>query len=106
MPKRQMRSGFVYFIYSEATGLVKVGFSNNPTKRFETLSTASPTPLQLLGFIGGGLALEKGLHHEFGKFRVTGEWFRMSPSIIAYMRQKGIPVPPLPNKIRRALAGL
>jgi len=59
---------------------VKIGVTNNPEKRIETMQTGSPLPLQLdrvvwcMGRSDAGL-LERSMHQLYKKQRLHGEWF-------------------------------
>lgn len=78
---------FVYFIRSERTGCIKIGFSFDPNQRIRELSTSEP--LKLLGYITGDKSAEARLHERFKASRVHGEWFSPSDDLIAYLRDKG-----------------
>lgn len=73
----------VYFIRGTVSGLVKIGRSGHVLSRFSGLQTAAAEPLELMGAIVGGEALEKELHAEFSKDRTRGEWFYLSPELEA-----------------------
>lgn len=75
----------VYFIKDEATGFVKIGYSNNPQKRLKSLQTSSANKLTLIEAIEGNKKLEETLHTTFAEHRVRGEWFSL-PSIDSAIR--------------------
>jgi len=68
--------GYVYFIRSEISGLVKIGKTNDINTRIKKLSKEHG-PLELLGFIESEKAIkrEKEIHEKFSELRVHGEWF-------------------------------
>lgn len=72
-------SVYVYFIQSRE-GLVKIGRSRTPEKRFRVLRCGSPGAV-LLG-IRDDLS-ESELHARFASSREAGEWFRPSPELLA-----------------------
>ncbi len=78
-------TGFIYFIQSEDTRKIKIGYSVNPTDRVKTLQTGHSCPLRLLKIIPGDMKFERALHRKFFKFRVQGEWFEPHPDIIEYI---------------------
>lgn len=71
------RTGFVYFIEAEGQGLVKVGYSLDPSRRLIHLQNASPHRLRLVMTVAGTPELETHYHGMFALERVSGEWFRV-----------------------------
>lgn len=66
----------VYFIRAGARGPIKIGLAVDVGQRMRSLQTASPTLLELIGAIPGGLKLEKAIHRRLAEFRLHGEWFK------------------------------
>jgi hypothetical protein len=62
----------IYFISNATTGAVKIGYSKNPSKRLNSLQTATPDRLSLLGTIHGGLEHEAAFHDRFAQHRLQG----------------------------------
>lgn len=83
-----MKSEYVYLIENSATKSLKIGYSNNPTKRFKALQTGSSTPLKLLATIKGDRHKETELHHQFKHLRLGGEWFRYDKRIIKAFKKR------------------
>lgn len=81
----------IYFIMSG--DLVKIGYSNNPKKRFAALSTGCPFPCHLIGVTEGGPSEEAALHKAFAHLREKGEWFRFDVEVNNHIRQHAIPYP-------------
>jgi hypothetical protein len=76
------RSSFVYFIKPVGLdGPIKIGFSNNPEMRLETLTGWSPWPLEIIGRVPGDGTDETFLHECFNAQHSHREWFRSSPSL-------------------------
>lgn len=75
----------VYFIQQGENGPIKIGYSADPLKRLQTLSTASPYPLQLLTVVPGGKALEQDLHARFVSCQLEGEWFAPDNSLLEFI---------------------
>lgn len=69
------RAEFVYLIGSEAGTLVKIGRSNDVSRRLADIQLMSPAKLTVLWRTEGGKDLETALHHWFKMFRSHGEWF-------------------------------
>lgn len=77
----------VYFAQSVAGGPVKIGHSADVEARVASLQTAHADTLRIIGTIPGGRAVEAALHASFADDRIGGEWFRPSPSLIAFVRE-------------------
>jgi hypothetical protein len=69
----------IYLIEALGTGFVKIGYSNNPSKRLSGLQTASPHDLTLFRVLPGEVEDEHDLHQRFSSHRVRGEWFESGP---------------------------
>jgi hypothetical protein len=89
-PARKVRSarGFVYVI--KAGENVKIGFSKDVEQRQRQLQTFFPFALELLLSMRGSVLTERQLHHRFKCSRVTGEWFRLTPDIEAFVRENNV----------------
>lgn len=66
----------VYIMLNKATGLYKIGMSNNPKYRERTLQSQEPEIVLLNKWVGGR-KVETFLHNYFNNKRVRGEWFRL-----------------------------
>lgn len=75
----------IYFAQAGDAGNIKIGFteSDDVTTRLATLQTGCPAPIRLLKAIPGTLEDEKNLHRRFGSVRVSGEWFKPIPELLA-----------------------
>ena len=76
----------VYFVRAAALNLVKIGFAEDPWKRFSKIQSDSPCPVEIVGIEDGGLDRERVLHSLFAEDRVSREWFRWSGEISQYVR--------------------
>ena len=65
----------VYFLLASSVNLIKIGRSGDPETRFEQLRLLSPVPLEIVGLIEGGSAVEAALHQRFDHLHSHGEWF-------------------------------
>lgn len=80
--------GYVYFIKSEKTHEVKIGFTAGAIeKRMASLQTAHPCKLKLMAIIPGSMEHENSLHEKFDSIRLHGEWFRPSPDLLTFIAQ-------------------
>lgn len=77
MRKRQTA---VYVITNTGQGVVKVGISDDPTRRLDTLQTGCPNELSLfyVAFHSEAQRIETLVHHALRSKRVHGEWFQVS----------------------------
>jgi transcriptional regulator with XRE-family HTH domain len=88
----------IYFI--ETQGLVKIGYSNDPRRRFHNLSIGCPTKCTLIGVIDGCMTDEKDIHEKFKENRVRGEWFEFTPEINALIAAKSAVVDTLSTDVQ------
>src|SRR6478672_1692450 len=72
-------SGFVYFVGTRQSELVKVGFSESVSARIAEMQIGCPERLHLYGKIAGPVELERRIHAAFGFHRAHGEWFEREP---------------------------
>lgn len=70
-----MTQSSVYFIRLGDNGLVKIGYSIDPTRRLMSLQTGFAGALSMMRTLSGGRAAERWLHGHFASLRVAGEWF-------------------------------
>jgi hypothetical protein len=85
-----MRCFVVYFIATQTDRLVKIGYSRNPKTRIKTLQTSNPKKLLLIGVLEGCKKVEKFLHIKFYKYRIDGEWFKLTDEILEYIEANTI----------------
>jgi hypothetical protein len=78
----------IYFI--ETQGHVKIGYSNDPQRRFNNLTVGCPTKCTLIAVIEGDMADEKDIHERFKANRIRGEWFEFTPEINAFMAKRAV----------------
>lgn len=83
----QKGMSFVYFIRSEQSGFIKIGFSHDPQRRISELATSQP--VKLLGYFTGTKHTEANLHVRFAECRAHGEWFKPEAVLVAYLRDRG-----------------
>jgi hypothetical protein len=69
----------IYFI--ENDGLIKIGFTTNPTRRLNCLKTSNPGELITRLVIEGDLEDEKKFHELFKADNHRGKWFLFSDNI-------------------------
>ena len=72
---RRLSKEKVYF--AAASGRLKVGTTNHEVSdRIREISSHLPEPLTILGWIDGGLPLERAIQSHFSPWHIKGEWFR------------------------------
>ena len=79
-------SSFVYMLYSQ--GLIKIGFTTDHIRRFDSLRSMSAVPMSVVWLAHGTRRIEQMLHRGFANDRVRGEWFRLSPSIRNFLQSR------------------
>jgi hypothetical protein len=79
-------SSVVYYLLSETTGLIKIGYSSNYRGRLSSLR-GEHGPLRLLLATVGGRVQEDEAHKAFAEDRDHGEWFRPGKSLLLYIRR-------------------
>lgn len=78
--------GWVYFIRSEHTHAIKIGFTAGKVEvRLKALQTAHPYKLEVVGKSRGTMEYEKALHSRFEELRLEGEWFEPHPDLLAFI---------------------
>lgn len=73
-------SGVVYFL-SNATGLIKIGYTADIKKRITQYNSLNGAAVRLLATIPGNRRHERGLHSLLSQHRVSGEWFTDCPEV-------------------------
>lgn len=85
-------AGLVYFISGGEGTAVKIGFTTDLRTRLKRLQSASPVHLLVLAKVEGDRALEREYHRRFARYRLHGEWFKLSQPLLAQIREiAGIP---------------
>jgi hypothetical protein len=79
--------GWVYLI--ESGDNVKIGWSQDVSRRMMELQIANPVGLKLLGTVPGTKKDEFAYHAKFAHLNVTGEWFKKSDEILAILVERG-----------------
>lgn len=76
----QDNTDFVYLIRMGPTKIYKIGKSNDPKGRLDSLQTANPYKLKLVHAFSAdnASAAEEDLHAYFHDKRMQGEWFRLT----------------------------
>jgi predicted DNA-binding transcriptional regulator AlpA len=77
------------YIIQAVTGPIKIGIAENPRRRIAELQTANPYGLVMCGFFQSknDRAFEAHAHVTQAADRLSGEWFRNSPIVCAYVQE-------------------
>lgn len=75
----------IYFIQQGDSGPIKIGYTNNISKRINALQSSSPEKLHLLGAIEGDKDRERVLQKFFHAHKMQGEWFKPAPMVLNYI---------------------
>jgi len=77
-PAPARRPAVVYYL--RFADRVKIGFTTNLAERLRALPYD-----EVLATEVGGASLERQRHHEFAHLRVNGEWFQLTPELVAHI---------------------
>lgn len=88
-PKPGLKASWVYFIQDvDRRGNIKIGFTARTVqKRIAEFATGSPVPLVVLREVRASRSFEAWLHERFAEERQSGEWFRPSARVLAFIEQ-------------------
>jgi hypothetical protein len=76
----------VYFMQVEPEGPIKIGIAVSVQSRLDSIQSASPYPISVIGIIPhGGIKLERELHRQFKDARLRGEWFWPTPELLLWI---------------------
>jgi hypothetical protein len=76
---RELKKGDVcYIIRIVGTDYIKIGSSTNIVNRMRSFESMIPMDLEFIGHTVGRLQDEKDLHKILDKYRVKGEWFKIT----------------------------
>lgn len=85
-PLKRRNEGWVYVVqWAAMPWHVKIGFSKSLKDRFASFLTASPDTLVVVKAFEADQEEEGLLHGRFQACRDVGEWFRLSPSLKAFL---------------------
>lgn len=76
----------IYFI--QCNKAVKIGFTNNISRRLLELQAANPCKLCILGIMDGGKDLERLIHRYLYKFKIRHEWYRLNEQVKDFINKK------------------
>jgi DNA-binding XRE family transcriptional regulator len=75
----------IYFI--EQDGMVKIGFTKNPSKRLSALQSSNPNELIVRLVIDGTLEDETKYHMQFKDRHIRGEWFLLDEDMLKFIEK-------------------
>lgn len=88
----------IYFIQAvDGTGPIKIGFAVNPLRRLGEVQRMSPVKLTILATTDGDRDREARVHRYLSKFRLYGEWFFASETVMEFVSD---PTQPLPELVK------
>lgn len=79
----------VYFIRSEDTDLIKIGYTSELGKRVRAHLGSTPGRVTFLKAIYGDRKLERSLHAKFKHLKFKNEWFRADKELLDYIDSLG-----------------
>lgn len=75
----------IYFVKSDDK--VKIGYTDNPQQRIQSIQTSSPHELSVLLLVEGDYEKERELHKKFKIHACKGEWFFMCDDIVSFIEE-------------------
>lgn len=78
---------WVYFIQVGSDGPIKVGLTNNITKRISVLQTGNPFPLHFLTAFRGTTKEAAEIRERFSHLRMHGEWLAAGVDLVDFIKQ-------------------
>jgi hypothetical protein len=84
---RPRKPTFIYLVLDERTGCIKIGQSKNPSARERTLQSENLQNTMIFSSPGDA-ELELELHKEYEKFRVRGEWFKLTEDQVENIKKR------------------
>lgn len=91
LPPVPRAESVVYFLYSPATDMVKIGVTTQLRARISDLNTAHGVELQLLLLLPGDRLVERRMHRRFADLRAGREWFKAEESLLQFIAdERGI----------------
>jgi hypothetical protein len=82
--KVKARRATVYYV-RRADGLIKIGYTGRDLRYRLSNLRQEHGPLEVLATHEGGYVAEQANHRCFAALRVTGEWFRPEPALLAHI---------------------
>jgi hypothetical protein len=103
---KKSKKGYIYFIscdgmWPDRDYPVKIGFSNNPEKRLNSLQTGNPNQLKLIDYTYDTLSqeVETWLHWISAAKHFRGEWYSISKCEIEYLLHLAFDIQDELNKV-------
>lgn len=84
------KNTFVYFARAYPSGLIKIGYSNCPTRRAHGLAWILGEGVSLLFTEPGTHVQERGFHKRFAAYRSQGEWFHEAGRLHDFLKERGV----------------
>lgn len=82
------------YLYAIRSGdAVKFGHARNVHLRIDRLQTSHHETLQLVGCMLGTVEDEGQIHNRFRRAWIRGEWFRLEPDVVAFIRSMPSVIP-------------
>jgi phage terminase small subunit len=92
---KKMLCDDLYFIIADDLGLIKIGRSNNPSKRLRTISNELDTKVEMIKILTGKGDMENLLHKRFKHLnkrfktndKINTEWFEITDELTEYINK-------------------
>jgi hypothetical protein len=87
MAKKSSKGAFVYLLLDTNQNLLKIGFSEEPARRYKEISNANTNKIECIGFIPGTRTNEANLHRKWRRHNKKLEWFEYLDEIVEYFSE-------------------
>lgn len=77
----------IYFIRESGMGAIKIGITEDLSRRISSMRSNTPHELTILGSVHAGKKLEVYLKWRFSGARIQGEWFRPIDGLVKYIEE-------------------
>lgn len=87
--QHKVGQGYVYIIHCKDTSYYKIGISKNtPSNRLSNLQSGCPFELEMIyiKYCDHYGLLERQLHQRYYKYKIRGEWFDLTPSLLLTLK--------------------
>ncbi len=82
---KENRIGYVYFLRGCITRNIKIGFSDDPVKRYGQLGSNVSESVEPIGYFPGSRETERWLQDMFSEYCDHNEWFKPGVGLLAFI---------------------
>ena len=87
-----LQSHLVYFLISEQSRAVKIGYNYTLLNSVKALQVANPHPLSLVLYVPGDNSLKSDIHQTFSSGHLHDDWFTLTSELQDFINQLKVKV--------------